>query len=260
MPFNGSGVYTAPSLPGSFSPAVTGQDATPADWNTLLADLSTALSTTVTSDGQSTITADIPLNNHKITGLANGTATTDAAAFGQIISGVNGWSTNPALGLGPQSVSAGSELTFTGIDATINQLMCVFEFKPGTDAALLNMRTAGADGVFDTGGTDYYWNVLLINTALTAPTVGGATASVISLSGGIDNGNTGIGGDFTSGNIQAATKTKFNFRLNYLDNTGTNGIGVTGYGARNEADRITGIQFFFSPGTITGRATLYGST
>lgn len=87
MPFNGSGTYSAPSSPGAFNPATTGQQATPTAWNALLTDLATALSTTLTRDGQSTVTNDIPMNAHKLTGLANGTAATDAANIGQVANG-----------------------------------------------------------------------------------------------------------------------------------------------------------------------------
>jgi len=45
--------------------------------------IATGLSTCITKDGQTTITADIPFANHKITGLAAGTATTDAATLAQ---------------------------------------------------------------------------------------------------------------------------------------------------------------------------------
>lgn len=92
MPYNGSGTYNGPSLPGSWNPAVAGQAATPTDWNTLLADLSTALSSVITKDGQTTVTADIPFNTHKLTQVAPGTAATDAANVGQLLgtaSGVN---------------------------------------------------------------------------------------------------------------------------------------------------------------------------
>jgi hypothetical protein len=37
----------------------------------------------ICKDGQTTVTQDIPMANHKITGLANGTASTDAMAYGQ---------------------------------------------------------------------------------------------------------------------------------------------------------------------------------
>jgi len=49
-------------------------------FNALTADLATGLSTCITSDGQSTITADIPMSNFKITELGLGTAITDAAS------------------------------------------------------------------------------------------------------------------------------------------------------------------------------------
>lgn len=87
MPFNGSGIYSAPSSPGAFNPAVTAGTADPASWNALLTDLSTGLSTVICRDGQSTITADIPFSTRKITGLGAGVAATDAANVGQISSG-----------------------------------------------------------------------------------------------------------------------------------------------------------------------------
>lgn len=83
MPFNGSGTYSGPSSPGAFNPALAGQQATPAAWNALLADLSAALSTTITRDGQSTVTADIPFSGHKLTGVGDATARGDAPNAGQ---------------------------------------------------------------------------------------------------------------------------------------------------------------------------------
>ncbi len=91
MPFNGSGNYVAPSSPGAFNPAISGQQADPSSWNTLLDDLETALSTTITRDGQSTITANIPWAGFKITGLGAGTAATDAVNVGQIQSNVTNY-------------------------------------------------------------------------------------------------------------------------------------------------------------------------
>ncbi len=86
MPFNGSGVYSAPASPGAFNPAVAAGSADPSSWNTLLTDISTALSTAICRDGQTTITANIPFNTKKITGLAPGTLLTDAANISQIVS------------------------------------------------------------------------------------------------------------------------------------------------------------------------------
>lgn len=87
MPFNGSGTYAAPSLPGSWNPAISGQAATPADWNTLLADLATALSNTICKDGQTVIGANIPLAGFKFTTVGNATTRDQYAAAGQVQDG-----------------------------------------------------------------------------------------------------------------------------------------------------------------------------
>lgn len=83
MPFNGSGVYSMPSLPGSFNPATTGQQATPVDWATLTNDFVAAWNLCLTRDGQSTVSADLPMAGFKITGLGVGTAAGDAINLGQ---------------------------------------------------------------------------------------------------------------------------------------------------------------------------------
>lgn len=81
MPFNGSGTYNPPSAP--TWPAVPNTLIESADYNNVITDLATALTNCMTRDGQSPCTANIPLGGFKITGLGNGVANTDAAAFGQ---------------------------------------------------------------------------------------------------------------------------------------------------------------------------------
>lgn len=51
----------------------------------------TGLSTAITKDGQTTITANIPFNNKKITGLASGTARTDSLNVGNVQDGGFVW-------------------------------------------------------------------------------------------------------------------------------------------------------------------------
>src|SRR5574341_1913677 len=53
--------------------------------------MATGLSTAICRDGQSTITGNIPFNSNKITGLAAGTAATDAARVDQIQKNTVGW-------------------------------------------------------------------------------------------------------------------------------------------------------------------------
>jgi hypothetical protein len=81
LPFNGSGTYSAPSLPGTWNPAQSGSSIDPTDWNTLLTDLATALSKQICNDGQSTVAANIPFATHRITGLGNPVGVQDAVTL-----------------------------------------------------------------------------------------------------------------------------------------------------------------------------------
>lgn len=87
MPRNGSGVYSAPSLPGTWNPAQSGGSADPDDFNSLLADIVAAMTQSVSADGQTTITNDMPMSTHKHTGVGNASARTHYAAAGQVQDG-----------------------------------------------------------------------------------------------------------------------------------------------------------------------------
>ena len=50
-------------------------------------DIATGLSNCITKDGQTTITANIPMNSHKFTGLSTGNARTDSLTLGQVQDG-----------------------------------------------------------------------------------------------------------------------------------------------------------------------------
>jgi microcystin-dependent protein len=75
-----SGIYTLPVG----NPVTTGTTIT-SNWaNTTLTDIGTTLTNSIATDGQTSMVANLPMGNNKITGLANGTASTDAVAFGQL--------------------------------------------------------------------------------------------------------------------------------------------------------------------------------
>lgn len=86
MPFNGSGAFNR--VYSWVTQAGLGQKIRSDQMDTDTNDIATGLSTCITKDGQTTITANIPLNTHKITGLGNGTASQDAATLNQVQSGV----------------------------------------------------------------------------------------------------------------------------------------------------------------------------
>lgn len=87
MGWNGSGVWSAPSLPGSFNPAIVGQQATAADWNTFLSALSgiTGLSNLICKDGQTVPTDNLPMGGFRHTGVGAATALTQYGVVGDVI-------------------------------------------------------------------------------------------------------------------------------------------------------------------------------
>ena len=78
MARNGSGTYSNP-YPNFVSGTVISSSQVDAN-NT---DIATALTQSIAVDGQSTVTADIPLTAHKLTGVSAGSAATDSLNLGQ---------------------------------------------------------------------------------------------------------------------------------------------------------------------------------
>lgn len=101
-----SGTYTPTS--GSWYPAVSGNAATFGDWNTLLADLSAALTQSLSQDGQTNPTANLPMAGFKHTGAGN------ASGSGQYIV----WGQNCTLGTVTVSGMAGDGSGLTALSAT----------------------------------------------------------------------------------------------------------------------------------------------
>lgn len=85
MAFNGSGTFNR--LYSWVVQAGLGQKIRSDQMDQDSNDIATGLSNCITKDGQQTITANIPFNSHKITGLGNGTALQDAATITQVQSG-----------------------------------------------------------------------------------------------------------------------------------------------------------------------------
>jgi hypothetical protein len=81
MPRNGSGTYTAPS--NSANPAVPFTTISSTAHNAVLNDLVAALTDSLSRSGSGGMTAPLAMGANKITGLANGTAATDAINKGQ---------------------------------------------------------------------------------------------------------------------------------------------------------------------------------
>lgn len=81
MSRNGSGVYNLPAG----NPVVTGTTISSTWANNTLSDIATALTGSVASDGQTTLTGNLKMGGNKITGLADGTLSTDGISLGQLV-------------------------------------------------------------------------------------------------------------------------------------------------------------------------------
>ncbi len=77
MGFNGSGSYVPPA---ASYPPITKTLITIAKFTALIDDIVTALSNGVQKDGQTTVTANLPMSTFKLTGLGVGTALTDSVS------------------------------------------------------------------------------------------------------------------------------------------------------------------------------------
>lgn len=84
MPRNGAGVYNL--VNNTWYPPVNGVLATSSDWQTFIADIGAALTQSVSSDGQTTMTGNLPMGNNKLTGLAQGSNNTDSASMANLYS------------------------------------------------------------------------------------------------------------------------------------------------------------------------------
>jgi hypothetical protein len=84
MARNGSGTYNL--LTNSWNPATNGVSATAVDWQNLINDVASALTQSLSADGQTPITGNLNAGNNKITGLAAGSATGDSVRWEQLFS------------------------------------------------------------------------------------------------------------------------------------------------------------------------------
>lgn len=146
MPFNGSGVYTPPA---SDFPAVAGTLIESSKYNGVINDQSTALSTCITKDGQTTITANLPMSGYKHTNVAAGASRTDYAAMsnlqdrtGVYVATVGG--TADAITLTPSpaiaAYAAGQQFSFIASGAN-------------TTAVTVNVSGLGAKAITKNGAT-----------------------------------------------------------------------------------------------------------
>lgn len=85
MARNGSGVQ---SSPGASYPAVSGEVIYASKFNAVINDINAEITRSIASDGQTTITANIPINGYKITGASAGSATGHYVEYDQFTTAI----------------------------------------------------------------------------------------------------------------------------------------------------------------------------
>jgi hypothetical protein len=141
MAFNGSGTFNR--IYNWTTDAGNGIDIEPSRMDGEDNGFATGLSNCITKDGQTTITANIPFNSKKITGLANGSARTDSIALGQVQD--NTFGTLGTLGGSANTYTASPSPAITSY-ATGSE----FNLKVNADntgASTLNISAVGAKNI-----------------------------------------------------------------------------------------------------------------
>jgi len=139
MAFNGSGTFLINT---AGQPVVSGTVISSTAFNALTADLATGLSTAITKDGQTTVTANIPMSTYKFTGLGVGSAAGDSANLSQVQSTVTKLLT---------SVSGTDTITAVGAPVVAayaaGQMFYFVATGDNTGAVTLNIDSLGAKAV-----------------------------------------------------------------------------------------------------------------
>lgn len=139
MPRNGSGVYALPSG----NPVVSGTTISSTWANSTLSDIATALTASVTKDGQTTPTANIPMGGFRHTSVGDAVALNQYLSASQSINGspqylstVSGGDTITASGsLNPTAYAAGQRFAWIAV-------------ANNTGAATINIAGIGAKNIY----------------------------------------------------------------------------------------------------------------
>jgi len=192
MSYNGSGTF---SINTSGQPVVNGTSIDPTVFNNLTADLATGLSTAICKDGQTTVTAHIPMSGYKITGIGAATARTDAASIATIQDGTGVYvgtvgGTADVITLTPSpaiaSYTAGQTFYFiasgantTNVTVNISSLGAKAITKDGTTALIANDIASGMMVQITYDGTRFIIASISSTATLISPTITGGTITQV---------------------------------------------------------------------------------
>jgi len=194
MSYNGSGTFNL-YTPGN--PVVTGTTIASTWANNTLLDIATGLSTAITKDGQTTVTANIPMASHKFTGLSAGTTAGDSVRYEQVVGAylpITGGTltgnllfTDNTYDIGASGATRPRDL-FLARNAVVGGTLGVTGATT-LSAALTYGGVALANSVTGTGSM-----VLATSPTLVTPVIGAATGTSLALTGALAcDGNATLG-------------------------------------------------------------------
>lgn len=218
MPFNGAGTFTV-YTPGN--PIANGDVSNANYFNNTMTDFATGLSNMMTRDGQGTPTANIPMGNNKLTGLANGTVSTDAAAYGQVTAASS-------------TAQSGSQQWLTSVAGTNTITASLSGVTSYTSGLTVRFTASGAN----TGATTLNINSIGVINLIRADGVALATGDL--LSGGTyetiyDGTSFKLQGSISASQIPATTKQIQSVTATVASNALTLGLNATSLDFRNSS-------------------------
>lgn len=187
-----SGSFTPPSS--SWSPATFGNAAAFGDWNALLADLSSALTQSISQDGQTNPTANLPMSGFKHTGAGSATGS------GQYIT----WGQACTLGAVTLGAITGTAATFTTLNG--GQFAGLRNRVINGDMQIAQRgNVAAVNGTFTYGGPDRFCtSVNNLSSGTIQQIVGGVSSGVSGFSHAVQCTTAGAGSVLHQTRIEAA--------------------------------------------------------
>ena len=154
MARNGSGTYNLPAG----NPVVTGTTISSTTTNNTFSDIATALTGSISKDGQTTPTGNLPMGGFAHTGVADATVRTQYGTAGQIQDSAFTFLTSPA---GTNAITATASL---GMSAYVTgQRFFFVAAASNTGACTLNINSIGVKSVTKNGTTALVAGDIAIN-------------------------------------------------------------------------------------------------
>ena len=158
MSRNGSGIYSL----ATGNPVTTGTTISSTWANGTLTDIASALTTSIASDGQTVISANIPMNSKKLTGLAAPTVAGDALSFGAVATISTLTTTADAsihglnVGLGASSVASNTAIGTSALSSNTSggsNLAVGYTTLSGNTTGIQNVAVGASVATLNTTGS-----------------------------------------------------------------------------------------------------------